>query len=165
VSSPGSPEISFAFKVSGTSSAFKKTLVMLAPGTPLRFSHVAGDFTLPPDTGQPLLFIAGGIGITPFHSMVNSLTTRRDIVLLYAVADLEDIAFKDDLDRAARLGVRTEYIQGRLTPEVLQRAVPDLSKRQVYISGPDAMVRCAQSMVRRLGVPRHLIRADHFSGY
>ncbi|HEY4160690.1 MAG TPA: hypothetical protein VGM08_01380, partial [Candidatus Saccharimonadales bacterium] len=147
VSSPAEPEVRFAFKVSGRGSSFKKALVALKPDSPVRLSHIAGDFTLPQDTAKPLLFIAGGIGATPYHSMIGSLTSPRDIVLLYLVTDLQDVAYQADFDQAVQFGVRTEYVQGRLTHETLQRLVPDLDKRLVYISGPDGLVRSGKTMI------------------
>jgi len=164
-SPPTATEVRFAFKVSGRGSSFKKALVALKPGSPVRLDHIAGDFTLPSDTTRPLLFIAGGIGATPYRSMIGSLTSPRDIVLLYLVTDLQDVTYKADFDQAAQFGVRTEYVHGRLGPEILQRLVPDLNKRLVYISGPEGLVRSGKTMISRLGIARRAIRTDHFSGY
>ena len=75
--------------------------------------QIAGDFTLPDDPEQKLVFIAGGIGITPFRSMLKYLldtNQRRDIVLLYANKTANEIAYKDILSEAqTKLGIQVFY--------------------------------------------------------
>ena len=164
-SSPTSKEIQFTFRVAEKGRSFKAGLIRLQPGRLLRVSHVAGDFTLPKDASKPLLFIAGGIGVTPFHSMVTSLTSTHDIVLLYVASDPQNFVYKDDFDQASDHGVRTSYIEGRLTPEILRSQVSDLGQRLVYISGPDGMVRSYKRMLDEMGISRLAIKSDYFSGY
>src|ERR1700731_4179463 len=73
-------------------------------------AQIAGDFTLPSDPKQKLVFIAGGIGITPFRSMLKYLLDmgeRRDIVLFYVNRTADDIAYKDILSEAqTKLGIK-----------------------------------------------------------
>lgn len=166
IASPVSaPDIRFAFRFAERGSSFKAGLAKLQPGRVLRLSHIAGDFTLPSDTSRPLLFVAGGIGITPFHSMISSLTEQRDIVLLYVSSNPQNFVYKDDFDQAAALGVRTVYLQGRLTAKSLRDKVPDIERRLVYLSGPDGMVRGYTQLLGDVGVKQHNIRTDHFTGY
>ena len=164
-SAPDAEDIRFAFRTAEKGSSFKTGITTLEPGKSLRVSHIAGDFTLPKDTLKPLLFIAGGIGITPFHSMVTSLTGRRDIILLYVVSDPQNFVYKDDFAQAADVGVKTVFLEGRLTPETLHSQVADLEQRLIYISGPDAMVRGYKKMLHGMGVRRAAIKSDYFSGY
>jgi len=90
--------------------------------------QLAGDFTMPRDSRQKLAFIAGGIGITPFRSMVKYLVDkndrsmakdgakkssnykRRDVVLLYSNRTAAEIAYKNIFDEAAeKIGMKTIY--------------------------------------------------------
>src|ERR1700722_16878985 len=90
LSSPPTDELlSITTKFAGDqSSSFKKALFKLKPGTELRMADPMGDFVLPKLIQTPLIFVAGGIGITPFHSMLSWLAATgevRPIKLLYAV--------------------------------------------------------------------------------
>jgi ferredoxin-NADP reductase len=165
-SAPSEPEVHIGIKQYEPGSTFKKALTGLKAGKYIRVAHVAGNFTLPADAKQPLLFIAGGIGITPFRSMVTHLTAigqKRDVILLYIAATDQDFVYRSDMDAATVVGVRTLYETGRLTKEQIAQLVPDVAKRTVYLSGPDAMVTGYKNMVRSLGVRR--TKTDHFTGY
>jgi ferredoxin-NADP reductase/Na+-transporting NADH:ubiquinone oxidoreductase subunit NqrB len=157
--------ISFAFKATEKGSSFKKALLQAKSGSVVRVSHIAGDFTLPQDEAQPLLFIAGGVGITPFHSMISSLAGQRDIMLLYLNTSQEDVLFRDDLDAAVTHGVQTRYLQDRLDNATLKEYVPDVEKRLVYISGPDGMVRGYTHLIKSMGIDSSSIHTDRFAGY
>ena len=85
----------------------------MAPGDTILATEVSGEFVLPRDKGRKLAFIAGGIGITPFRSMIKYMADageRRDAVLVYSVRSEADIAFRDLLCEAGRtLGMRTVF--------------------------------------------------------
>lgn len=166
-SSPTETDIQIGFRHYERSSSFKNALLSLKPGQYIRAAHVAGNFTLPSDPAQPLLFIAGGIGITPMRSMVQYLldtAQKRDIILLYFAAKPEDFVYRELFDAAAGIGVTTQYIVGRPDADTLER-VPDLGKRTIYLSGPDALVSGCKAMLTDMGVHRARIRTDHFTGY
>ncbi len=166
IASPASAsDIRFAFRTAEKGSSFKAVLTNMQPGKVLRLSHIAGDFTLPKGTSRPLLFIAGGIGVTPFHSMIGSLTTKRNIVLIYVSSNPQNFVYKDDFDQATAYGVRTVYMQDRLTVESLRAQVPDVEQRLIYLSGPDRMVRGYTELLEKMGVKHRNLRMDHFSGY
>jgi ferredoxin-NADP reductase/Na+-translocating ferredoxin:NAD+ oxidoreductase RnfD subunit len=168
-SSPTEPGVHIGTKHYEPSSSYKTALLAAPEGTLLRAAHVGGSFTLPDDQSQPLLMIAGGIGITPFRSMVKYLTDsgqKRDVVLLYFAATDKDFVYQDVFSGGQAVGVRTEYIAG--TPDaraVMHDKVPDITHRQVYVSGPNPMVELYVRTARQLGVPRHRIHTDFFAGY
>ena len=105
-SSPTEPSLRIGVKFAERGSTFKQALTAHAwQGEPIVAAQVAGDFTLPPDPRPKLAFIAGGIGITPFRSMVKYLTDRhekRDIVLLYANRRAEEILYRHVFAAAQR---------------------------------------------------------------
>ena len=126
-------------------------------------AQLAGDFVLPEDPKQKCVFIAGGIGITPFRSMIKYLLDthqRRPITLFYANGPVEDIVYKDVFDRAEQeLGIQTIYTvtdtattcpppgpatTGRITPQWIKSKVPDYRRCIFYISGPKGMVEFLQ---------------------
>ena len=177
-SSPSSDDVTFGVKFYEPSSTFKKALKQIKPGTKISATMVAGEFVLPKDTAQPLLYVAGGIGITPFISQLQYLIAQRqtrDIVLIYAVASIEELAYADVLMKA---GIKVIVVTKEksvlpkgwhlvqapyLSKEIIEKAVPDSARRQVYISGPPGLVDGAKRILRSLGARR--IKTDYFVGY
>jgi glycine betaine catabolism B len=167
-SSPTEPDIHIGFRRYERSSSFKIALLALKPGQYIRAAHVTGNFTLPANPSQPLLFIAGGIGITPMRSMVQYLVDtgqQCNIIVLYFAAKTADFVYQDVLDGARAVGVTTQYIVGRPDASGVTNHVPDLLNRTVYVSGPDALVSSCKATLRGLGVPAKHIHTDHFTGY
>ena len=112
-SSPTEDVVRLGIRFYEQGSSFKKALYKIDGRTKIVGAQIAGDFTLPPDPQQKLVFIAGGIGITPFRSMLKYLLDshqRRDIVLFYANKTADEIVYKDVLSAAhTKLGVKTFY--------------------------------------------------------
>lgn len=180
-SAPGEKELRLGVKFHPDPSAFKRVLAALRPGDVVFASHIAGHFTLPRNPATKLAFIAGGIGVTPFRSMVEELVRRnevRDLVMLYGNNKLADIAYVDLFDEAWRkLGMRTVYAvaepeeegfdvhKGFIDEALIRREIPDWRERMFYISGPRSMVLRFERELRALGVPRGRIRTDFFPGF
>jgi ferredoxin-NADP reductase len=167
-SAPNENELHIGLKSYLPSSSFKQALLALEPGQRIRAAHLSGDFVLPQDESLRLIFIAGGIGITPFRAMVRHLTTvgqKRNIELFYLAGNPAEFVYKSSFEQAAKIGLKVNYVNGRLTSEMLKAALKDDSPSQIYISGPDAMVRNYKKMALALGVPGKRIKTDHFSGY
>lgn len=168
-SAPNEGDIRFATRIGERSSSFKKALLSLSEGSTLSAASLAGDFTLPKDAAKPLVCIAGGIGITPFASMLREMAqtgVTRPITLIYAANSEQDFAFKGLIDEvAAAHGIKLVYLAGtRLTEEVLRKEVSDLGAPTFYISGPDVMVRANKALLRSLRVPLSHIKTDYFPG-
>ena len=157
-SRPGEQQLRLAIKFYDPSSTFKQALLALSNGAVVQATGISGDFTLPDNPRTKLLFIAGGIGITPFISHLRLLAGKKvDVVVLYFNRRPEDAAYKNFLDESV---AKVKYFvsqkaggefieERRLTPEVLQTYIRDLSEREVYISGPPAMVARAQKVIGR----------------
>ena len=182
-SSPGHREIRMGVKFYPKPSSFKKRLLTMKPGEVISACHLAGDFTLPRDRREKLAFIAGGIGITPFASMIRHMLDtrdRRDAVMVSANWRAEDISY-DPLLREAQehLGLRTVHALsaaeclpqdwqgcvGFVDSKMLREVLPDYKQRTFYISGPPAMVTAAKRAVAELGVKSGRIRTDYFPGF
>ena len=176
-SAPTRGQVRLGVKFYPKASTWKRALSEMKEGDRLSVSHLAGDFVLPKDPKEKLAFIAGGIGITPFRSMVEYLVDRnerRDITLFYANKTSADVAYGELLARAAPLGVRTIYslsnetapgAVGALTPELIKQHLPDYAERTFYISGPHGMVESFTKTLRALGVSRWKIKRDFFPGF
>lgn len=173
------PILSFGTVMSENSSSFKKALAELGSSQPVRATLVSGDFVLPKNQNIPLLFVAGGIGITPFISQIRHLraaSESRDVVVIYSVKDPAEIAYRDEVWAP---GIRVVLLcstepnflpegwtyggSGHLSGSLLTRLVPDVSSRSVFISGSPGMVNDVRATVRRLGVRK--VKTDYFSGY
>lgn len=169
-SSPGEPLITVTTKIAPKGSSFKKAVLAMKDGDRISASNPRGGFVLPEDANIPLCFIAGGIGITPFRSMVAYLSEHgehRDIVLLYVNGTDTEIAFGKLFEEAERIGVRTRYINskkdGHLDEKNIAAYVPDYEKRIFYVSGPESMVVAVEKILASKKVRG--IRTDYFPGY
>jgi len=171
--------ITFAITTPSKSSSFKQALLDLEPGAAVTGTGVGGDFALPTDVTEPLLLVAGGIGITPFASQLAHATERgekRDVVVLYSTSSPGPLPYGDLLARSgarvvlyapeapATLPPGWEYAgAGRVTGERVASAVPDAAKRRAFVSGPPALVNDLRRALRSQGAKR--VHSDYFSGY
>jgi predicted ferric reductase len=119
---------------------------------------------------EKVLFVAGGIGITPIRSMVERM--RGDVVVVYRAMSPQDLIFKDELDRlAASRGLSVHYVVGDhrdeganlLSPAHLQQLVPDAGERDVFLCGPPAMTEATGRNLRAAGVGRRRIHTERFA--
>ncbi len=179
-SSPTEEDLRLGVKFYEKPSSFKSHLGALGEGGKIVASGLSGDFVLPKDQNKKLVFIAGGIGVTPFRSMVKYLIDRgqkRDIVIIYSNKTAEDIAYKEIFDQAENLGVKTVYTLTDNVPEgwvgrhgfvdekMIMEEVPDFKQRTFYISGPNAMVKLFQKTLKKMGVRGRQIKTDFFPGF
>jgi len=181
-SSPTESRILLATRISEQQSSFKRALLALQPGEQVTATNLEGEFVLPRDTGRPLAFIAGGIGITPFRSMVKYLLDKRlsrDITLFYSARGVDDLAFRDLFDEAGReFGLKSVYTltrgpapagwpgrTGAITPAMIREEMPDYLERLFYVSGSEPMVMAFGKLLAGMGVKRANVKRDYFPGY
>lgn len=169
VSSPNNKDkISIAFRNSG--SGFKRTLMKLPIGSLVDIEGPFGYFTLPKNLSQPIVFIAGGIGITPCLSMICYATEEKlnhPITLLYANRNVESAAYLEELTTIAkqnpRFLLKNQY--GRIDANFIQQSVKNLVEPIWYIVGLPAMVADARNLLSRLGINDTKIYFEDFTGY
>ncbi len=180
-SSPTEDTVRLSVKFYEPESSFKRTLKTLKPHDTISVSNLAGDFVLPKDTSKKLVFIAGGIGVTPFRSMVQYLRDKkehRSVTLLYSNKTANEISYKDIFDSAEKeIAMKTVYAltdekiavpgthAGFIDATLIMREVPDYKERIFYISGPHGMVTAFAKTLRSMGVPRSNIETDYFPGF
>jgi ferredoxin-NADP reductase len=179
-SAPHEPELLIATRMRDT--AFKRVLKRAAPGTPVELDGPAGAMILHEDAARPAVFLAGGIGITPFLAMVRDAVHRRlphRIFLFYGNRRPEDGAFLDELSHLASPNYR--LIAAMSEPEksarpwhgergfvdraMLQRHLPDLKGPVYYFAGPPAMAMAMQQMLSGAGIADDDMRSEEFYGY
>lgn len=171
--SPTEQHLRIGVRFNPKPSSFKRRLLALKEGDMIVASQVAGDFVLPENSSQPCVLIAGGIGVTPYRSMIQYLLDKqekRPITIFYAAKTEAEFVYRDIFDRAQReLGIRTVYVPedtaGRLSADVIQQHVPNISECVCYVSGPRGMVMAFEGMLQTIGVPRAQIKTDFFPGY
>ena len=182
-SSPTEENLGVGIKFYENSSSFKNKMVSLNVGDKLVASQLAGEFTLPEDKSKKLVFIAGGIGVTPFRSMakyLSDMNEKRDIILLFSCKSSKDLVYKNVFDEAyIKSGIKTIYVVGDsmgetltsnmkvgpVNSEMIISEISDYKDRIFYISGPHGMVSAFESTLNKLGVPSSNIKIDFFPGY
>ena len=186
-SSPTEPELRLGAKFYPNASSYKTSLANLSVGDTIIASQLSGDFVLPKNKDKKLVFIAGGIGVTPFRSMIKYLIDtkeKRDIAMVYANKTPTDIAYKDFFDSAAAspLGLKMIYTidpikdakdapvgwkgsVGYINGQMIVQNIPDFSSRMFYISGPHGMVSATEKTLKSIGVRGSQIKTDFFPGF
>ncbi len=169
-SSPTENIVHVGIRIPKRSSKFKQMFDGMKSGDVIFAGQVAGDFVLPNDPSRKIIGIAGGVGVTPFRSMVKQLIDtgqKRDMVLIYMTRAKDDFMYDDVFRDAKRVGVTVEYVvaESGMTEQQLAQLVPDIKQRSVYVSGPPAMTRHTKTLVKKLGVRKSAIKTDYFAGY
>jgi ferredoxin-NADP reductase len=148
-----------------TDSAFKQALNAMQPGDEIEAHDIDGDFIWE-DEG-PIVMVAGGIGVTPYRSMlVDRAATGGSLSahLLYFGRD-ENFAFRNEFDKlvAAHPELKVDYIVGEpITADAILNHAPESTAQTVYLSGPEAMVDAIGEELKSRGVD---LKQDWFPGY
>lgn len=167
-SSPTEPELAFSVKLPPKPSTFKQHLESLKPGDNIFASYLAGSFILPDDPSKKLALVAGGVGITPFRSMIKSLVDsreQRDIAVLYSANKPEELAFQDLLAQAKAVGLKNLSAAGLIDKATILKCLPDYKERTFYVSGPYLFVQSIKKTLNELGVAPAQVKTDYFPGY
>ncbi|MFI5260656.1 MAG: hypothetical protein ACHQU0_02585 [Candidatus Paceibacteria bacterium] len=180
-SSPTEDTVRLGVKFYKPSSTFKRALWAMKEHDKISVSHIAGDFVLPENKKRNLVFIAGGIGVTPFRSMIQYMADTKDsrsVALLYSNKTAAEIAYKDVFDAAAQsIDLKAIYAitndptpvagtyNGYIDKDLIMREIPDYKERTFYISGPHGMVEAFKKTLGDMGVSRLHIEVDYFPGF
>lgn len=181
-SAPSESELTVVTRISG--SAFKRGLDASPIGTVVRIAGPHGDLTLHADPARPAVFLAGGIGITPFLAMARDAAERKlshRITLFYSNRRPKDSAFLEELRRLeqtnpnfrliATITERPEPVQpwrgevGYVNEEMLRRHIPEVRAPVYYIAGPPAMTNAMRDVLKKIGVAEQDTRCEEFYGY
>lgn len=189
IASAGHISNSLFFATHMRMSPFKEALSKLEPGTPVRVSAPRGEFQLPDRRPGPVVFVAGGIGITPVRSIIEELAYRDErgmaedrtnpIFLFYSSRNPSQALFLKDFEKWAdqmpyfyfipsvtrRVDGTWKYDTGRVTGTTLRLHVGDLTWAHYYVVGSHPMVTGIQDILHDGGVSADQIVTEKFSGY
>lgn len=169
---PGCDVLEFTIKQSGR---FTKIARTLQPGTPIYVDGPFGIFT-PPDEGS-LVFVAGGVGITPFLSILRDRAARRidqPITLIYGSRSKDDIIGFTELEKLDHPWLKKAYVlnddrgvdfpheKGIVTGALIEKHVPDIQGKTFNICGPERMKDSVKRELKAMGVPRSRIKIEDF---
>jgi len=185
-SSAGSPLEKDHFFITtriGTST-FKKALVELQPGTTISFWGPTGRFVLNEEETTPCLFLAGGIGITPFHSLLTYANQKKlqiPITFFVSFSTAEEVVFYNELRKIGHENPLIKIVYtvthpeeskkkwdgqiGRISKELISKYIQNPQNARVYMAGPILMVQAMQQMVIEMGIPPEKILKENFVGY
>jgi ferredoxin-NADP reductase len=164
--------------------AFKRVLRKATLPLEVKVEGPSGSFILHRKAEKPAVFLAGGIGITPFVSIIRQATHERaphQLYLFYSNRRPEDAAFLDLLTDAAKqnptfhlIATMTEMDKshrewkgetGFINKDMLTKHLPALEGPIYYLAGPPTMVAAMRRMLTEAGVDEDDIRTEEFSGY
>ncbi|TAK51604.1 MAG: FAD-dependent oxidoreductase [Betaproteobacteria bacterium] len=173
VSAPFEAELAIATRMR-EGSAFKRALKNLQPGAKLQLRGPRGTMTLHEERSRSAVFIAGGIGITPFMSMLRQAAHDRlaqRLLLICSNRRREDTPFLAELrdlarqDGNFRMLSRMTDTDGFIDAETIRSFVGDAAAPIYYLAGPPAMVDAMKAVLRGAGVGDGDVQSEQFYGY
>ncbi|MEZ0093726.1 ferric reductase-like transmembrane domain-containing protein [Streptacidiphilus sp. EB129] len=165
---PGPGYLRITVKDLGTHS---RSLARLRPGTRILAEGPYGAFTAARRTRPKVLLLAAGVGITPIRALFETIPAAPgNLTLVYRASRAEDLIFRQELESiAAARGARLHHLVGTraesgepLQARRLLALLPDLREHDVYLCGPDGMVRTAREALDTAGVPARRIHHESF---
>ncbi len=180
-SAPADPSLMIVLRMGG--GEFKQRLAAATPGRQFAVAGPYGRFVLD-DSTQPVALFAGGIGVTPFYSMIKHAIQShldRTICLVYCNRHPEDAAFLSQLQRWAEMRPtfrllalmsqpatsRREWngLSGRVDAAFARRHIEDLDQYVCYVAGSPRFVQGVTAALQQAGISREKVRLEEFSGY
>ncbi len=170
----------FEFTKKFTDHEYSVALRSAKVGDWARIDAPYGQFTFEGEHPK-IALVAGGIGITPFISIIKNATDKRlnsRITLFYGCRTEADIAFKDELENMQKENENLKIVcivnqpsiqwtgeTGVITAEMIKKALPDYDENVFYTCGPPPMVKAMETIIESLGLPKTQLRQEYFTGY
>lgn len=161
-------------------SEFKNMLKDLPVGSEVEVDEIGGEFVLPKDRSQPLVFTALGIGITPFVSMIRFIKEENldyEITLIYSDSDQESMAYLHEFETYARENPKFKIIltinkddnwmgeKRHVDENFLNDYFMHPNENHHFISGPPKAVEAVEQSLEKAGIKKYNIKSESFSGY
>jgi ferredoxin-NADP reductase len=184
-SSPTEEELVISTRIRDT--PYKQTLSLLAAGAQVKVSKPQGDFTLHEDHDKPAVLLSGGIGVTPFRSMIKYATDKQlptKIVMFDSNRNAQNILYKNEFDMWARENKNLKIVytitdedggkgewegeRGRIDKGLLNKHLADKDQQTgiFYICGPPGMLEAMRNLLRNeLQIPQERVKVEEFTGY
>jgi len=164
--------------------AFKRVLKGMPPDSEIGIEGPFGSFTIHNDVSKPAVFLVGGIGITPFYSMVKYVShekLKHKMYLFYSNRRPEDSAFIEQfmqlekenpnfklictMAEMDKSGMTWDGERGFITKEMIEKYLPDTKTPVYYSAGPPQMVNAMRKILYEIGIDDDYIRTEEFTGY
>lgn len=164
-------------------SGFKETLKNSALGLELDLEDARGRFSLPDKAEAPLVFLGGGVGVTPFRSMLRYAADENlphHITVLYSAPTPEQLVYRREFESLPQENPNVHIVltvtqpdqgggwqgeTGRIDAEKISKYVSDIPAAIFYTCGPPPMVQAMEEVLKAMNVPADKIRIERFSGY
>lgn len=182
VSAPYESELKIAMRI--RNSSFKQVLKSMEENVELFLEGPFGSFGLHKKVERPAVFLAGGIGITPFYSMINDATYRKlenKIILFFSNHNPSDAPFLAELQALEKENPNFTLVatmtslesyepawegeKGRIDANLIKKYLPKETLPFYYLSGPQTMVEAMRNLLEKMEVDSDDIRFEEFSGY
>lgn len=179
LNAPDDKHIQIATRIQ--TSAYKRNLENMAIGSSIKLAGPVGNFVLHAEQETPAVMIAGGIGVTPFYSMIRHALMHepaREMMLIYGNQTMNDSALLGELIQMSEQHPSFKLVPvmakpdlewigetGFITDEILVRHVSDLDKPVFYVCGSPGMVGAMREMLRELGMADERVKFEDFPGY
>ena len=176
-SSPTEGFILLSTKIRDT--PFKQKLIALKPGDKVKVKGPMGMFTLKEDAKE-IVFLGGGIGITPFRDMIKYATDKKlpiKLTLLYSNKTAADIVYKDEWEAFQKQNPNLKVVhtitddaswhgrKGRINEAMIKEFCSDVNTAIFYICGPPGMVTGLYELLKTMNIPQSNIKIEKFAGY
>ncbi len=165
-------------------SSFKLRLNEIQPAEMVQFNGPWDDLNFDEKDTSPHVFLAGGIGITPYHSIVSycmDKNIKTPMILFVSWKNRDEMVFDEFFRNANNHHENFSYVptlteeelnpgewdgeMGRINSEMIAKYVSDIANSKYFFSGPPAMVKALKETVEEMGVPKEKIIAEEFEGY
>ena len=151
-------------------SLFKKSLFKLISQTPVKFYGPSGGLVLDEAKKPSYIFLALGIGITPFRSIIKYISQKNlniSITLLAGFSKKEDLCFYDELMDISKYNssIKIIYTLTRITPNIIKKYIKNINEPLYYIVGSPTSVSDLEEVVFGMGVSSNKIFIENFEGY
>lgn len=175
-------KISFTTKI--IQSDFKKALLKLKENEEIKIFGPMGKFIIEETDSRERILIAGGIGITPFHSILTYASSKNltiPFTLLVSFSVPEEMVFYEEMTELAKIhkNIRVVYTitrpeesriqwngeKGRISEDLIKKYCRNLLNSIFYVVGPPAMVESSQKMLEEMQIPAENIKVELFTGY
>lgn len=181
VAAPHEEHLAIATRMRDT--AFKRVLKSLPAGAPLTLEGPFGDLVLHENAARPAVILAGGIGITPFRSMIADAAHRKlphRITLIYSNRAPKDAPFLEELSALAQENPNLTFVptmtdpeasaewegaRGLINAELVKQYIEEGTQPVYYLAGPAGMVKAMRELLNGIGVSNDDIRTEEFTGY
>lgn len=161
-------------------SAFKKTIQEMPIGGQIEIHHIGGKFILPEDTAKNYVFIAGGIGITPFMNMIRTIQENNlphKVTLIYSNRNQESTPFLEELRELENKLPKFKLIltmtedpnwvreKNKVDANFIKKYLKEPNSYIYYMAGPPPMVEAVTEELKKAGVETQYIITENFTGY